>query len=131
MNMSRVPIILVGAVLVFSSGAIAGETNKARLHLAETITVEGKAVSPGDYTVEWTGSGPAVEVNLLRGKQTVATFPAHVTEEPSANATDAYTSRAGLNGSRTLTAIYVGGKKTTLELDKSEAAPQANHPGAK
>jgi hypothetical protein len=130
MKMSRVSIILIGAALVFSSGARAGETNKGKLHLSDTVVVEGKTINPGVYTVQWTGSGPTVQVSLIQGKETVATFPAHVTEQPTPNSTDAYGSSAEPNGSRALTSIYIGGKRTTLELEQGEASKQSATPGA-
>lgn len=131
MKMSRVSIILVGAVLVFSSGALAGETNKGKLHLSDKVVVEGQTVNPGEYTVEWTGTGPVVQVSLVQGKQTVATFPAHVTEQSTRNTGDAYGSSAEPDGSRSLTAIYIGGKRTTLELEQKEPSTQSSTPGPK
>ncbi len=116
MKMLKVSIILVGAVLVFSSSSRAGDTNKAKLHLADKVIIEGKNVDPGDYTVEWTGSGPAVEVSLVQGKHTIATFPAHVTEQANPNAADAYAGTSEPDGSKALTTIYFGGKRTALQL---------------
>jgi hypothetical protein len=131
MKMSRVSIILVGAVLVFSSGALAGETNKRKLHLSDKVIVEGKTINPGEYTVEWTGTGPTVQVSLVQGKRTVATFPAHVTEQSTRNTQDAYGSSAEPDGSRSLTAIYIGGKRTTLELEQKESSTQSSTPEPK
>jgi hypothetical protein len=129
MKMSRVSIILIGAALVLSSSAIAGETNKGKLHLSDTVVVEGKTVNPGVYTVEWTGTGSTVQVSLIQGKETVATFPAHVTEQANRNASDAYGSALDPDGARSLTAIYIGGKRTTLELEQREASKQPATPG--
>jgi hypothetical protein len=128
MKMSKVSIILVGAALVFSSGARAGEANKGKLHLSDAVVIEGKTVNPGVYIVQWTGSGPTVQVSLIQGKETIATFPAHVTEQPTANPTDAYGSSLEPNGSRALTSIYIGGKRTALELEQSEADKQSATP---
>ena len=128
MKMSKVSILPVGAALVFSSGAIAGESNKGKLRLSDKVVVEGKTVNPGVYTVEWTGTGSTVQVSLLQGKETVATFPAHVTEEATRNVADAYGSSVAPDGERALTAIYIGGKRTTLELEQSEADKQSATP---
>jgi hypothetical protein len=124
MKLSKVSIMLVGAAFVFSSGALAGESHKGKLQLAEKIEVAGKAINPGEYKVEWTGSGMAVQVSLVQGKQTIATFPAHVTEEATPNKATAYLSSAEMEGSRSLKAIYIGGKRTTLELEQKEASQQ-------
>ena len=79
MKFSKVTILLIGSALAFSSGAFARDGNKGKLHLQDKTIVDGKSLDPGNYTVEWTGTGPTVEVTLLQGKQTVATFPAHLT----------------------------------------------------
>jgi hypothetical protein len=121
MKMSKVSIMLFGAALVFSAGARAGENNKGTLQFSDKIVVEGKSINPGKYTVEWNGSGSTVQVSLLQGKQTVATFPAHVTEQATPNRATAYGSTSEPDGSRALTAIYIGGKRFALELEQKQA----------
>jgi hypothetical protein len=122
MKLSRVLTFLFGAALLFSSAAIAGEANKGTLRLSENVVIQGKALNPGKYTVEWDGSGPTVQVTLLSGKDKVATFPAHLTEQASPNAQDAYGTAAEPNGSRSLTAIYPGGKRLVLQVDQNQAS---------
>jgi hypothetical protein len=124
MKSSKASIILFGAALLFSSGAVAKETNKSSIHLADRLSVEGKTVNPGDYTVEWNGTGPAVQVTLVQGKQTVATFPAQLTEQANPNPASAYGSSAAPDGSRSLTAIYPGGKRYVLQLEQNQARQQ-------
>src|ERR1700688_1827621 len=106
MKMSKVSILLFGAALVFSAGARAGENNKGTILLADKVIVDGKPLNPGKYTVEWNGTGSTVQVSLTQGKQTVATFPAHVTEQAAPNAANAYGSATEPDGTRALTAIY-------------------------
>ncbi|HTC66873.1 MAG TPA: hypothetical protein VK685_07045 [Candidatus Acidoferrum sp.] len=125
--MSRISIMLFGSALLFSSAALAGGNNKGKLDLTDKIVVDGKAIEPGNYRVEWDGSGPAVQVQILQGKQTVATLSAHVTEQASPNPQDAYSTAAGPDGSRALTAIYPGGKRLALEFDQNAASPQSGN----
>jgi hypothetical protein len=122
MKLSRVLTFLFGAALLFSSAAIAGEANKGTLRLSENVVIQGKALNPGKYTVEWDGSGPTVQVTLLSGKDKVATFPAHVTEQAAPNVQDAYGTATEPNGSRSLTAIYLGGKRLVLQVDENQAS---------
>jgi hypothetical protein len=131
MKMSRISIALFGAALLFSSGALAKDTNKATLNITETVNVEGKALNPGKYKVEWDGSGPTVQVTVLQGKQTVATFSAHLTEQANQNAADAYGSVAQPDGSKSLTAIYPGGKHAVLQIDQTAASQQSGTQGSK
>jgi hypothetical protein len=126
MKLSKVSIFLIGSALVFSAGAFAGDANKGKLRLQGETIVDGQPLNPGNYTVEWTGTGPTVQVTLLKGKQTVATFPAHITEQQRPNHDDAYGSAPEPDGSRRLTAIYISGKRTALELEQNQASQQSS-----
>jgi len=126
MELLKASILLVGSSLVFSSVALAGDVNKGKVHLQDKTIVDGKPLNPGYYSVEWTGTGPAVQVTLLQGKQTVATFPAHITEQPTRNYDDAYASAKEQDGSIRLTAIYFSGKRTALELEQNQANSQSS-----
>ena len=122
MKLSKLLVSLLALGLLGSSAAFAREANKTTLNLYEKVTVNGKALNPGKYTVDWEGSGPAVQVNILQGNHTVATIPAHVTESAITNSSNAYGSSAQADGTRALTTIYVGGSRTTIELDQSQQA---------
>ena len=122
MKIPRILTFLFGAALLCSSAAIAGETNKGTLKLTDAIVIQGKTLNSGKYTVEWDGSGPTVQVTLLSGKQTVATFPAHLTEQASPNLQDAYSTASEPSGTRSLTAIYPGGKRLALQVDQNQAS---------
>lgn len=126
MTMSRISIVFCGAALLFSSGALGGETYKGTLRLGNKVSVDGKPLDPGKYKVEWGGTGPKIQVTLLQGKRTMATFPAHVTEQAAPNPDDAYGTTAEPDGSRLLTAIYPGGKRFVLHVDQKEAGPQSS-----
>jgi hypothetical protein len=89
--------------------------------LQDKTIVDGKPLNPGQYTVEWTGTGPTVQVTLLQGKQTVATFPAHVTEQPKPNHDDAYGSTTEPDGSSRLTAILASPANAPEENTSADA----------
>jgi hypothetical protein len=122
MKMSRISTLLFGSALLFSSAALAGENNKGKLTLTDNVVIDGKPIERGDYRVEWDGSGPAVQVKLLQGKQTVATLSAHLAEQAGRNPQDAYSIFTEPDGSRELTAIYPSGKRVALEFDHSSTA---------
>jgi hypothetical protein len=126
MKTLKLRTILFSAALLLSSSAFAKEANKSALHLSEKMMVQGKSLSSGDYTVEWSGSGPAAQVAILRGKQTVATLSGRLTEQATPNPENAYGTQENSDGSRSLTAIYPARKKIALELDQSAGASQAN-----
>ena len=128
MKLFKLTIIFVGAAFAFSAGAHAKDTNKGTIHVTDKVSVEGKTLNPGNYTVEWDGTGPTVQVSLLQGKQTIITFPAQLTEQATPNRADAYGSSSEPNGSKSLTTIYLGGKRTVLKLEQQDARRQTSAP---
>jgi hypothetical protein len=131
MKLSKLSLTLLGSALLFSSAVLAGDATKGSLQLYEKVNVEGKALNPGKYTITWDGTGPNVQVTVLQGKQAVATFPAHLTEQATRNSEDAYGSAAETDGSRTLTAIYPNGKRFSLELETKSASQAISTPASK
>ena len=114
------------AALFFAVGVVAGELNKTSIHLDENVTLEGKTLQTGNYTAEWKGSGPDVQVTLLRGKETIATFPARLKDENIPNARNAYGFTVEPDGSKELTSIYPGGKRFELQIDQKANAERSN-----
>lgn len=125
MKLSRISVAVFGAALLFSASAFAKNTeNKGTLNLDDNVTVAGTSLSPGHYKVEWKGSGPDVTVSLLKGNQTVATFPAKLTEQKAAATADAYGAINQPNGAKTLNSIYFGGKHYVLQIPANGTAQQ-------
>ena len=131
MKLSKVVTTVFGAALLLACGALAGETNKTSINLSDKVTVEGKAIEPGKYQVEWSGNGPNVQVVVAKGKQQVASFPAKLTEQATPNTTSAYSTASAADGSKSLTAIYVGGKKYVLEIEQASASRETTPTTAK
>jgi hypothetical protein len=132
MKVAKIGLTLLAGALLFAAGTFAGEANKATLRLQEKVSVEGKQLAPGNYKLEWDGAGPDVQVNILRGKETVATVPAHLVEQPARNAQDAYSTNAEPDGSKALTGIYVGGKTFALQFEGAQAAqPSTSQQGSR
>ena len=57
MRISRSFIGFAGAMLLVASGAFAPNATKGTLRLYETVSVQGKQLPPGNYKVEWNGTG--------------------------------------------------------------------------
>ncbi|MGC2185625.1 MAG: hypothetical protein WA637_20325 [Terriglobales bacterium] len=66
---------LVG-LLLLPAGAFARDKNEGNLKLFDPVRVGSTQLQPGDYKVEWNGTGPTVNVDILRDKKTVATTSA-------------------------------------------------------
>jgi hypothetical protein len=126
MKMSKRSLTILGAAFLFSTSAFAQSENKGKLSVPDTITVEGKQLPPGNYKVEWEGTGPNVEVKILKGKETVATAPARLVQGPSKAVVDSYGVTEQQDGSRVLSSIYFGGKNVSLEIGQATPAADAS-----
>jgi hypothetical protein len=130
MKLSKLSLAFFGSALLLSSAALAGESNKGTLQLYDAVSVEGKTLNPGKYTITWDGSGPNVQVTISQGKQTIATFAAHLAEQAARNSENAYASSADTTGARSLTTIYPNGKRFSLELESKSATQATTTPAS-
>ena len=79
--------LVLGLALMLASSALA--LSKGNLELSDAVTLNGTTLKAGEYKVQWEGSGPNVEVSILKGKNVVATAQAHVVELQSPSSSDA------------------------------------------
>ena len=119
-------IIFATLVLALTSSAFAAnDSHKSSFEIGAPTQVNGTTLPAGEYTAQWEGSGPAVQVNILQGKKVVATAPAQlVALESKASDTQAEVLN-GTNGERELTALQFAGKKVSLKLGAESAKAQA------
>ena len=115
--------LMLGLALLLASSAFAA--TKATLQLSNATTVNGTKLKPGEYKVEWEGSGPAVELSIKQGKNVIAKVPAHVVDLNIAAASDAAVTRKNDDGTSSLTGVRFQGKKIALELGESSDGMQA------
>lgn len=125
MKVTKLFTLLVGSSLLLSVSAFAGNSNKKSLHLYENVTVEGKQLPAGDYRVEWTGTGSDVTLNILKGKETVASVPARIVPVNVAFQQDGYTATAQKDGTQSVTQLFFTGQKFDLEIAQASSANTA------
>jgi hypothetical protein len=125
MKVTKLFTLLVGSSLLFSAATFAGNGNKKSLILATPVTIDGKEIPAGEYRFEWSGTGPDVKVNILKGKETIATVPAHVVSMAVTNKQNGYSSAPSKDGSPALTQIFFSGDKYNLELGQAASAGTA------
>ncbi|MFZ2085544.1 MAG: hypothetical protein WBQ74_06635 [Candidatus Sulfotelmatobacter sp.] len=116
--------LVLGLALVLASTAFAA--TKGSLQLSNPVTVNGTTLKPGDYKVQWEGSGPNVELSILKGKNVVAKVPAHVVELQAPSSNDAAVTLQNASGPNTLAGVRFQGKKTALELGDASNSMQAS-----
>ena len=112
--------VLLGLALLLATTAFA--SNKGSLAVADNCTVAGKALAKGNYKVSWDGNGPDVQLNIMKGKEVVATVPAHMTELNSASRSDAAVVSHNSDGSMSLSEIRLAGKKYAFTFGGSTQA---------
>ena len=109
--------VVMGLALLLASSAFAG--TKANLQLQSTATVNGTKLKPGEYKLEWDGSGPNVEVSIMQGKTVLAKVPAKVVDLSAAAQNSAAVVKRNDDGTATLAGARFEGKKFALELGES------------
>jgi len=115
--------LVLGLALLLATSAFAA--NKGSLQVSDPVTVSGKQLAPGAYTVKWEGNGPNVELNILQGKKVVATMPARLIDLNRSADGDSAVVRKNDDGSRTLAEIRFAGKKYALALGNESAKAEA------
>jgi hypothetical protein len=111
---------IVALALMTPVALLAAPKNSANVQFSETITVNGIQVPPGDYRVEWQGTGTSVEATILKAGKVLASSPATlVIEKTSLNG--ACETQKGVNNSHILQAIDWSGR--SLRFDQGNASP--------
>ncbi len=114
---------VLGLAVLLAASAFAG--TKSGLQLSDQVVVNGTTLKPGEYKLQWEGTGPNVELSFIQGKKVVAKAPAHIVELPSPAANDAVVITNSGNGAGSLTGVRFQGKKLALDLTESTEAMQA------
>ncbi len=114
--------LVVGLALLLTSSAFAA--SKANFTLNSDTSVNGTKLKAGEYKLEWDGSGPNVEVSILKGKKVVAKVPAKLVDLEKASNNDAAVLKQN-GGDSTLAGVRFQGKKYALELGEAGDGMQA------
>lgn len=112
--------LLLGLAVLLATVAFA--SNKGSLNVTDNCTVAGKQLNKGDYKVSWEGNGPDVQVSIMKGKEVVATVPAHMTELTASPRNDSAVLSNNGDGSKNLSEIRFAGKKYALAIGTPQAA---------
>jgi hypothetical protein len=129
MKKSKSTFAALALSLLFAAGAIAGPQNKGSLKLSDNVSVGDKQLAPGEYQLEWTGTGSNVELSISSGKETIAKVPAQLITLNKAEPGSGYSTNTNPDGSKTLTGISFGGKKYELTLGDASAAATTSGKG--
>lgn len=109
--------LVMGMAVLLASSAFAA--TKASLTLQNPTTVNGTKLKAGDYKLEWEGSGPAVEVSIIQGKNVLAKVPAKVVDLGAPAQNNAAVLQKKDDGTNTLAGARFEGKKFALEIGEA------------
>src|SRR5437879_12737021 len=110
--------LILGLAVLLGTSAFAA--NKATLQLNHDVNVNGTQLKAGDYKVQWDGSGPNVELSIVRGKNVVAKVPAHIVDLSTPDQNDAAVTRMSDDGRSTLHGTSYQGKELRVGQGSAE-----------
>jgi hypothetical protein len=113
--------LLLGLALMLATSVFAA-ANKGSIQLLDSVSISGKQLPAGDYSVKWDGNGPNVELNILKGNKVVATTPARLIDVSQKSNRDAAVVKSNDDGSRSLSEIHFAGKKYALAIGSESAS---------
>lgn len=106
--------LLLGMAVMLTTTAFAAE--KGSMKLIQPTVVGGVQLTPGDYNLSWDGSGPNLEVKVMKDGKSVATVPARaieLKETPAANGTN---TKLNAEGRPAVSQVFFRGKTKALEI---------------
>jgi hypothetical protein len=115
--------LLLGVTLLLAVGAFAA--NKGSMQLLDSVTVNGKTLTPGDYWLRWEGTGQNVQLSILKGSKVVATTAAHLVDLNQSAPANETLVKSSTDGSRSLSEIRFEGKKYALQFGEEAGMAEA------
>ena len=116
--------LLLGLALLLATSVFAA--NKGSMQVTDPITVNGTQLRAGDYTVKWDGAGPNVELNIMRGKNVVATVPARMVDLNQPPSRDSLVTIVNGDGHKALNEIRFSGKKYAFAINAESAKAESS-----
>ena len=115
-NMKRLGFagVLAGMTLMFATTALAAE--KGSLKLYDPTLVNGVQLSPGDYTLQWEGTGNNLQLQIFQGKKVVATTTAALVQLKAPASQNLTSTKNAGNNAKALTEIEFRGKSYALTI---------------
>jgi len=116
--------LLLGLTLLLATSLFAA--NKGSLQVVDPLIVNGTQIAPGDYTVKWEGAGPTVELNILQGKNVIATVPARLVDLNHTPERNSAVTTVNSDGKKSLNEIRFSGKKYALAVNAESAKAESS-----
>jgi hypothetical protein len=120
--------LLLGLTLLLATSVFAANThnNKGSLQLQNSVTISGKTVPAGDYSVKWEGTGSNVQLNILRGSKVIASTSARLVDLDQSAGSDSTVLKNNGDGSKSLAEIRFGGRKYAIAIADESSSAEMN-----
>jgi hypothetical protein len=116
--------LLLGLTLLLATSLFAA-SNKGSLQTMSDVTVSGKTLPAGAYSLQWEGTGSNVQLNILKGKTVVASTPARLVDLGQSPSSNSAVIRSNDDGSKSLAEVRFGGKKYALQIGGDSTTAEA------
>jgi hypothetical protein len=116
MKFAKYLALVATLVLLAPLGALAANKNEHNVNIPEVVQVGSTQLQPGDYKVEWQGTGPAVHVKFLKDGKSVATTQGKIVESAKASPYDDVITRTTKNHQKRIEEIDFGNKRESLMI---------------
>jgi hypothetical protein len=118
MKLIKCTTLLSTLAFLLPLSALARDKNQHSVEIPDSVQVGDTQLKPGNYKVEWQGTGPEVQVNFVRDGKTVATVPGTLKTNEAHVADDVVTDTTSAN-TKTLKEIDFSRDKESLIFDRS------------
>ena len=106
--------LALGFALMLASSAFAATNGSVQI--SHPVTVNGTTLKPGDYKVEWEGSGSSAELSIMQGKHVFAKVSAQIVELNAPAPYNAAVTVKNDDGTSALVGLRFQGKKVGLDV---------------
>jgi hypothetical protein len=112
-------VLSLTCLLGFGGSAYAARGNARSVEIFDVVQIGTTELKPGNYKVEWQGTGPVVEVSFRWDGKTVATVAGTLKANDDQVTQDAIQTEATGTGTSTLKEIDFGHQKEALVFDQN------------
>jgi hypothetical protein len=106
--------VLAGIAILFASTALAAD--KGSMKVFDPTVVNGTQLAPGDYGLQWEGTGSNVQLKILQGKKVVATTSATLVQLNAPASQNMTSTRDTDNHAKALSGVSFRGKSYALAI---------------
>ena len=112
-------VLCLTCLLGLGGSAYAARNNAHSVEISDAVQIGGTKLKPGNYKVEWQGTGLAVQVSFQQNGKTVVTAPGTLKMSDDQVTQDAIVTEATVAGRSTLKEIDFGHQKEALVFDQN------------